>query len=63
MMPLPVGTDVTATFWLGNSPVRVRGRVVTCHPGFGNGIQFLNFEDNGEKLLAQYVDAIDPFPA
>ena len=63
MMPLPVGADVTATLWLNNCSVRMRGRVVTRHPQFGNGIKFLDFEDNGEKVLAEYLDAINLFPA
>jgi c-di-GMP-binding flagellar brake protein YcgR len=59
MMTLPVGTNVTATVWLSNCSVRIRGRVVTRHPQFGNGIRFLEFADNGDKVLAQYLDAIN----
>ncbi len=58
MMPLSVGTYVNATLWICDSPVRVRGRVVTRHPQFGNGIMFLEFQGNGEQLLARYLDAI-----
>jgi hypothetical protein len=58
MMTVPVGTHVGATLWLGDSPVRVRGRVVTRHPQFGNGIMFLEFEGQGEQILARYLDAI-----
>jgi hypothetical protein len=56
MMPLSVGTYVKATLWICDSPVRVRGRVVTRHPQFGNGIMFLEFQGNGEQLLARYLD-------
>jgi len=59
MMTFPVGTSVTATLWFNNCSVRMRGRIVTCHPQFGNGIKFLDFEDNGEKVLAQYLDALN----
>jgi hypothetical protein len=59
MMTLPVGTHVSATLWLGDCSVRLRGRVVTCHPQFGNGIKFLEFKNNGNKALAQYLDAIN----
>jgi len=58
MMTMPVGTSVSATLWLGDSPLRVRGRVVTRHPQFGNGIMFLEFEGQGEQVLARYLDAI-----
>lgn len=59
MMPLPVGANITATLWVSDCSVRMRGRVVTCHPQFGNGIRFLEFKASGEKVLAQYLDAID----
>jgi c-di-GMP-binding flagellar brake protein YcgR len=62
MMTLPVNTNVTATLWVSNCPVRIRGRVVTRHPQFGNGIKFLEFNDNGENVLAEYLDAINLVP-
>jgi hypothetical protein len=37
--------------------------VVTHHPQFGNGIKFLEFEDDGKKVLAQYLDAINAYVA
>ena len=58
MMTLVLGTYVHATLWLDQTPIRVRGRVVTRHPQFGNGIMFLEFEGNGQHLLAQYLEAI-----
>jgi c-di-GMP-binding flagellar brake protein YcgR len=58
MMTMPVGTNVNMTLWINDSPVRVRARVVTSHPQFGNGIQFLEFQDNGKQLLERYLDAV-----
>lgn len=58
MMTLPLGTYLKATLWLEQTPIRIRGRVVTRHPQFGNGIMFLEFEGNGEQLLAQYLEAM-----
>ena len=55
---LVLGTYVHATLWVDNCPISVRGRVVTRHPQFGNGIMFLDFQDNGEQLLTSYLDAI-----
>lgn len=63
MLTLPIGTYVTAKLWLTDCPVRMRGRVVTLHPQFGNGIHFLEFEDDGKKVLAQYLNAIDAYVA
>ncbi len=52
------GTYVSGRLWLDDAPIEFRGRVVTKHPQFGNGIMFLHFEDNGEQLLGRYIDAI-----
>lgn len=58
LTPLPVGLRVQATLWLADSVLVVRGRVVTRHPQFGNGIMFVDFEDQAEVLLNRYLDAI-----
>jgi c-di-GMP-binding flagellar brake protein YcgR len=63
MLTLPIGTYVSAKLWLSDGSVRMRGRVVTLHPQFGNGIKFLEFEDDGKKVLAQYLDAINAYVA
>jgi PilZ domain len=59
MLTLSVGTLVTGKLWLGDSVVRVQGRVVTLHPQFGNAIEFLGFEDDGSQALARYLDQLD----
>lgn len=58
MIPLSVGVRLRATVWLDGCPVIVRGLVVTRHPQFGNGIMFVEFDGEGDKLLQQYLDAI-----
>ena len=55
---LHIGTYVNATLWLAELAVHVRGRIVTRHPQFGNGIMFLEFKDKGVQLLARYLDTI-----
>jgi hypothetical protein len=56
-IPLPVGVQVQSTLWLDGDPIVIRGRVVTRHPEFGNGIMFLDFEGQGEPVLNRYLDA------
>jgi hypothetical protein len=58
MMPLSIGTHIQATLWLHGHPIVVHGRVVTCHPQFGNGMMFEKFEGQAEQLLHQYLDTI-----
>jgi hypothetical protein len=57
-IPLSVGIRVHATMWLDGYPVVVRGRVVTRHPQFGNGIMFLESEADAEQKLSRYLEAI-----
>lgn len=58
LLQFPVGTRIRATLWLDQQPIVVRGLVVTCHPQFGNGIKFVEFEGQAEQLLGRYLDAI-----
>ncbi len=55
MMPFSVGTKVDAKLWLGETRVVARGRIVTSHPQFGNGIMFLEFEGDGQQRLRDYL--------
>lgn len=57
-LTLGSGTYVQGRLWIDGSPVKFRGRVVTSHPQFGNGIIFLQFEDIGEQVLASFLDGI-----
>jgi len=59
IMTLPLGTLVRGTLWLADTPVRIRGRVVTRHPQFGNGIMFLEFEGDGAQVLTRYLDTLE----
>jgi len=58
LIPLSVGLKVQATLWLDGGRVVVRGRVITRHPQFGNGIMFLEFEGDAEQKLSRYLGAI-----
>jgi c-di-GMP-binding flagellar brake protein YcgR len=58
MMPLPVGIKAIAKLWLGDQPIVAHCRVVTKHPQYGNGIMFVDFEDQGEPLLNRYIDKV-----
>jgi hypothetical protein len=58
MMPFKVGCSVQMTLWLDGHAVSIRGKVVTQHPQFGNGIMFVDFEGEREQLLKQYLEAV-----
>jgi hypothetical protein len=58
-LTLALGTYVQGKLWIEDSAVKFRGRVVTSHPQFGNGIMFLQFEDDGEQMLASFLNAVE----
>jgi PilZ domain len=58
MIPLSVGIRLRATLWLDGCPIVVQGLVVTRHPQFGNGIMFVEFASDGEKVLQRYLNTI-----
>jgi hypothetical protein len=53
---LPVGLSVQAQLCLGEHVILVRGRVVTRHPEFGNGILFLELDNDGERRLRAFME-------
>jgi c-di-GMP-binding flagellar brake protein YcgR len=55
MFTLEIGTELHMVFWLGSSKLSTRGRVVTRHPQFGNGIQFENMMPDEEARLETYL--------
>ncbi len=57
-VPLSVGIRLHATLWLDGYPIQIRGLIVTRHPEFGNGIMFVDFEDQGEAILKRFLEAI-----
>lgn len=59
-MPCSVGTKIQARLWLGETRIIARGRIVTSHPQFGNGIMFLAFDGDGEQRLREFLDSLPP---
>jgi hypothetical protein len=53
-----LGVRVLATLWLDGHSIQIHGVVVTRHPQFGNGIMFIEFEGEGERLLGRYLEAV-----
>jgi hypothetical protein len=58
MMPFKIGCFVRLTLWLDGHAAIVRGKVVTLHPQFGNGITFVDFEGEGDRRLKQYLEDV-----
>lgn len=58
--PIPAGTELVLRFKVENGDILVAGKVATCHPGVGMGIQFLRFiGENGEAAMNSLVTALE----
>lgn len=56
LFPLEVGEGLNIVLWLGLAKVVTQGRVVTCHPQVGNGIQFVDMAPEDRDLLETFLE-------
>lgn len=52
---LPVGSKLELILWVENERLAAKGIVVTHHPQFGNGIEFLNMSGEDRAKLASFL--------
>lgn len=52
---LPVGTELDIVLWVEDERVPAKGIVVTHHPQFGNGINFVEIRAEGQAKLADFL--------
>jgi c-di-GMP-binding flagellar brake protein YcgR len=56
---LPVSTKLDLVLWVEEERVVTKAIVVTHHPQFGNGIEFLNMSAENQAKLAQYLKMLE----
>jgi len=61
-LTLEIKSQVDMLFWLGGQKVSAQGVVVTCHPQFGNGIEFTSMSLEGQSRLRHYLDSLAEQP-
>ncbi len=55
-LTLPVGTALNLVLWLDSEKLAAKGKVVTCHPQFGNGIEFIDIAPDSRMKLKKFLD-------
>lgn len=60
LVPLPLGTKVTVTFWLGTDKMQTPGIVRTSDPGVGMGIEFAGLSSVIQQRLQETLEKQDP---
>jgi len=56
---LPVGTKLELVLWVENERLAAKGVVVTHHPQFGNGIEFMEMSGEDRAKLASFVKSCE----
>jgi hypothetical protein len=59
MLPLPLGTQGTITFWMDEEKVQTTAVVRSSDPGVGMGIEFTALDTHVQKRLQQFLDKMD----
>jgi c-di-GMP-binding flagellar brake protein YcgR len=56
---LPVGSRLELGLWVEDQRLAISGIVVTHHPQFGNGIEFLNMSPEDRAKLAAFLKMLE----
>ncbi|MFY9681849.1 MAG: PilZ domain-containing protein [Candidatus Sulfotelmatobacter sp.] len=60
LLPLPLGTQGTITFWMDDEKVQTTAVVRASDPGVGMGIEFTTLDTQVQERLQQFLDKMDP---
>ena len=59
LLPLPLGTQGTITFWMDEEKVQTTAVVRASDPGVGMGIEFTTLDTHVQEQLQQFLDKMD----
>jgi len=59
LLPLPLGTQGTITFWMDHEKVQTAAVVRASDPGVGMGIEFTTLDTQVQERLQQFLDKMD----
>ncbi|MGA8502853.1 MAG: PilZ domain-containing protein [Candidatus Sulfotelmatobacter sp.] len=62
LLPLPLGTQGTITFWMDDAKVQTTAVVRASDPGVGMGIEFTTLDAQVQERLQQFLDKMDTSP-
>ena len=59
LLPLPLGTALSITFWLDSAKITTVAVVRTCDGGVGMGIEFADLTDATQQRLQSIIEKMD----
>ncbi len=60
MLPLPLGKELTITFWIESDKVTTPAIVRACDGGVGMGIEFTGLDGQKQERLQSLLETMDP---
>jgi hypothetical protein len=54
---LAIGSQLSVALWLGEWKLTAKGIVITLHPQFGNGIEFIRMSQENREKLERYLQS------
>ena len=60
LLPLPLATPVSVTFWMDSETICTSGIVRASDPNVGMGIEFTTLDNHFQERLQQYIEKLDP---
>jgi hypothetical protein len=58
LVPLPLGTKLSITFWIDSEKISTRATVRASDPGVGMGIEFLGFDEKIKVRLQAHLETL-----
>jgi hypothetical protein len=59
LLPLPLATRVTLTFWIDTEKIQTSGVVRASDPGVGMGIEFTELDSQIQETLQRHLDKLN----
>ncbi len=56
---MAVGTELRLVLWIEGEKLTPEAVIATQHPGFGNGMRFVNMSPEDEAVLIRYLDSLE----
>jgi hypothetical protein len=60
MLPIPLDTELSITFWMESDKVTAPAIVRACDGGVGMGIEFTGLDEDGQNRLQRLLETMDP---
>jgi PilZ domain len=63
LVPLPLGTHLSVTFWIESTKVATTGIIRSSDPGVGMGIEFTGLNEETKERLQKHLEELAQMPS